>query len=126
MSHPVTNETKTASFEVSVGRNIFNAASKAILNVRFIKNQWDVEYFMKNLQIAATRETLLVFCKSYSKTYYSIVVRDNGTIPLCEELDCSSISLTENNILRVGCYDDREIHYCDINGSLLCRADIML
>lgn len=114
------------SFEINIDSgSTFNCNSNAILEFNGrLETKYDLEYFYKNLEFIPTKNSLLIlFSDDYRYNHHTIIINDKGEITLCKLLECSSVSLTENNILRVVNYGSDSADYCDIFGTRLCTAD---
>lgn len=127
--HSEDKDTHSISFEVRVTvgwQDAFCCISPAILEYRgYMENKYDLEYFYKSLEIIPTKSSLLIL--SSDNEYYrhhAIIINDEGKITLCTCLECASVALTENNILRLGRYTSDIADYYDICGTKLCSADI--
>lgn len=117
-THPI-------SFEVTVNSgDAFGCTSPAILEYHgSIKNKYNLEHFYKSLEIIPTKSSLLILSSDDRHYHHAIIINDEGKITLCTCLECASVALTENNILRLGRYESDTADYYDIFGTKLCSAN---
>lgn len=114
------------SFEVKVnsGKTFDCGASTILEFCGRLDNKYDLEYFYNHLEFIPTKNSLLIlFSDNYRNSYHTIIINEIGFVTLCKHLECSSVALTENNILRLGNFESDSADYCDIFGTRFCTAD---
>ncbi len=118
--------TPPISFEVIVNSGAtFDCCSRAVLEFNgSLENKYSLQYLFNNLEFISTKSALLIlFSDNYRDSHHAIIINDKGKITLCRHLKCSSVALTENNILRLSYRESDAVDYCDIYGTLLCTAE---